>query len=46
MNNYYIESRYADEVNILANELTAEETGTLLDQTKEIHAWLKIRIQS
>ena len=41
----YIEARYQEVKSAVARRLTSETTGTILEQTKQLHAWILERIK-
>ena len=41
MNSYYIESRYTEEIDELAEMLTAKKADEIFQSTKELFSWLR-----
>jgi HEPN domain-containing protein len=44
LNSYYIEARYTEDIEELTKFLTETKAVSILDSTKELFEWFKVRI--
>jgi HEPN domain-containing protein len=44
LNSYYIESRYTEKIEILNQSLTENVAESILNKTKELFSWIKVKL--